>query len=309
MSSEAALSLSGVTKRYGTTVALSGVSFEVRRGSCHGLVGPNGAGKTTTFGLVAGFLRPTEGTVRVLGVEPHARGSNRPRMGVLPQDAQLPPYLDVGALLTYWARRSGEGRPDHAARIALERVGISSAWDASPQSLSHGMAKRVSLAQSLLGEPELLLLDEPTAGLDPRVAVEVRSLLAGLRGTTTVVISSHNLTELERLCDAVTVLDHGKVVQDGSLAEVTGRGAEFSIQITRGDVPLPDLRTLTGVAEARLQSTGALTIRLTPDAPPAEDVIARVLEQLLAHGVRLTSLAQGRSLEQRVLDVTRDEPP
>jgi len=134
-------------------------------------------------------------------------------------------------------------------------------------------------------------------------------LLAGLRGTTTVVISSHNLTELERLCDAVTVLDHGKVVQDGSLAEVTGRGAEFSIQITRGDVPLPDLRTLTGVAEARLQSTGALTIRLTPDAPPAEDVIARVLEQLLAHGVRLTSLAQGRSLEQRVLDVTRDEPP
>jgi ABC-2 type transport system ATP-binding protein len=308
MSSEVDLALSGVTKRYGPTVALAGVSFQVRRGSCHGLVGPNGAGKTTTFGLAAGFLRPSEGTVRVLGVEPHARGTHRPRMGVLPQDAQLPPYLDVGPLLTYWARLSGEGRPEQAARIALDRVGLSSAWDAPPQSLSHGVAKRVALAQSLLGEPALLLLDEPTAGLDPRVAAEVRTLLAGLRGSCTVVISSHNLSELERLCDAVTVLDHGRVVQDGSLAEITGRGAEFSLQISRGDVPLAELRALTGVAEATLQSTGTLTVRLSADAPAAEDVIAQVLEQLLARGVRLTSLTQGRSLEQRVLDVTRETP-
>jgi len=284
------------------------VNWTISPGDRVALVGPNGAGKTTTFGLAAGFLRPTEGTVRVLGVEPHARGSDRPRMGVLPQDAQLPPYLDVGPLLTYWARLSGEARPEQAARIALDRLGLASAWDESPQSLSHGVAKRVSLAQSLLGEPALLLLDEPTAGLDPRVAAEVRTLLAGLRGTCTVVISSHNLSELERLCDAVTVLDHGRVVQDGSLAEITGRGAEFSLQITRGDVPLAELRALTGVAEATLQSTGALTIRLAADAPPAEDVIAGVLEQLLARGVRLTSLSQGRSLEQRVLDVTREGP-
>jgi ABC-2 type transport system ATP-binding protein len=301
---DSALSLENITKRYGSTVALHGVSFRVRTGSCHGLVGPNGAGKTTTFGLAAGFLRPTSGVVRILGVDPHERGPHRPRMGVLPQDALLPPYLDVGALLTYWARLSGEPRPESAARIAVDRVGLADAWDVSPRALSHGLAKRVALAQSLLGDPPLLLLDEPTAGLDPRVAAEIRSLLAGLRGERTIVISSHNLTELEQLCDAVTVLDHGRIVQDGSMATVTRRGAEFSLQIVRGDVPLPALRAEAGVADAALSPSGTLTIRLAADAPPAEDVIARVLEHLLAHGVRITALSQGRSLERQVLDIT-----
>jgi len=289
---DSALSFEGVTKRYGSTVALDGVSFQVRTGSCHGLVGPNGAGKTTTFGLAAGFLRPGAGRVRVLGRDPHDRGSSRPRLGVLPQDADLPTYLPVGTLLTAWARLSGEARPEAAARIAL------------PRALSHGVAKRVALAQALLGQPALLLLDEPTAGLDPRAAAEVRALLAGLRGQRTVVISSHNLSELERLCDAVTVLDHGKVVQHGTLAELTRRGAEFSVQVSRGDVPLPELRLLPGVAQVDLSPSGGLSVRLSPDAPPADDVIASVLERLLARGVRITSLTQGSSLEQRVLDVT-----
>ena len=301
---DAALSLEGVTKRYGSTVALDRVSFQVRPGSCHGLVGPNGAGKTTTFALAAGFLRPGTGTIRVLGRDPHDRSLNRPRIGVLPQDADLPAYLDVGTLLTTWARLSGEVRPDSAARVALERVQLPDVWDASPRSLSHGVAKRVALAQVLLGDPALLLLDEPTAGLDPRAAAEVRTLLSGLRGQRTVIISSHNLSELERLCDAVTVLDHGKVVQDGTLAEVTRRGAEFSVQISRGDVPLEELRALPGVARVDLSPSGQLAVRLAPDAPPVDDVIAAVLEALLARGVRIGGLTQGSSLEQRVLDVT-----
>ena len=301
---DAALSLEGVTKRYGSTVALDRVSFQVRPGSCHGLVGPNGAGKTTTFALAAGFLRPGTGTIRVLGRDPHDRSLNRPRIGVLPQDADLPAYLDVGTLLTTWARLSGEVRPDSAARVALERVQLPDVWDASPRSLSHGVAKRVALAQALLGDPALLLLDEPTAGLDPRAAAEVRTLLSGLRGQRTVIISSHNLSELERLCDAVTVLDHGKVVQDGTLAEVTRRGAEFSVQISRGDVPLEELRALPGVARVDLSPSGQLSVRLSPDAPPVDDVIAAVLEALLARGVRIGGLTQGSSLEQRVLDVT-----
>jgi ABC-type multidrug transport system ATPase subunit len=215
----------------------------------------------------------------------------------------------VGTLLTTWARLSGDPRPEAAARVALERVQLPEAWDASPRALSHGVAKRVALAQALLGEPALLLLDEPTAGLDPRAAAEVRTLLAGLRGQRTVIISSHNLAELERLCDAVTVLDHGKVVQDGTLAEVTRRGAEFSVQITRGDVPLPELRTLPGVARMELSPAGRLAVGLAPDAPPADDVIAAVLEALLARGVRISGLTQGSSLEQRVLDVTSGPGP
>lgn len=301
---EPALSFEQVTKRFGPTVALETVTFRVAAGSCHGLVGPNGAGKTTTFGLAAGYLRPGSGKIRVLGVEPHQRGRLRPSLGVLPQDASLPPYLDVGPLLSYWARLSGEARPEVAARVALDRVGLADAWDASPRALSHGVGKRVALAQALLGEPALLLLDEPTSGLDPRIAAEVRTLLAGLRGERTVVISSHNLAELERLCDAVTVLDHGRVVQDGPMEEITQRGAEFRVQIVRGEVPLPALRAQAGVEEVQLTPSGQLTVRLSAGAPASEDVIARTLEVLLAHGVRFTSLVQGRSLEQRVLDVT-----
>ena len=240
-----------VTKRYGATVALAGVSFQVRRGKLPRAGRAERRGKTTTFGLAAGFLRPSEGTVRVLG-----GGAARPRAATARGWACCPRTRSSRPTSTS-ARSSPTGRgsparrrPEQAARIALDRVGLSSAWDASPQSLSHGVAKRVALAQSLLGEPALLLLDEPTAGLDPRVAAEVRTLLAGLRGSCTVVISSHNLSELERLCDAVTVLDHGKVVQDGSLAEITGRGRSSRLQITRGDVPLAELRALTGVAEA-----------------------------------------------------------
>src|SRR4029453_12783210 len=132
----------------------------------------------------------------------------------------------------------GEARPEAAARIALERVQLPDAWDASPRALSHGVAKRVALAQALLGEPALLLLDDPTAGLDPRAAAEVRSLLSGLRGQRTVIISSHNLAELERLCDAAPLLHPGKAAQDGTMAQVTRRAAEFSLQVSRGDVPL-----------------------------------------------------------------------
>src|SRR5262249_37070866 len=130
---DAALSIEGVTKRYGSTVALDQVSFRVRPGSCHGLVGPNGAGKTTTFALAAGFLRPGTGTVRILGRDPHDRGASRPRLGVLPQDADLPGWLHRGTLLTTWAQLSGEARPEAAARVALARVQLPEAWDASPR--------------------------------------------------------------------------------------------------------------------------------------------------------------------------------
>ena len=200
---------------------------------------------------------------------------------MLPQDADLPAYLDVGTPLTTWARLSGELRPEAAARVALERVQLADTWDASPRALSHGMAKRVALAQALLGEPALLLLDEPTAGLDPRAAAEVRTLLGRLRGQRTVIISSHNLTELEQLCDAVTVLDHGKVVQDGTLAEVTRRGAEFSVQVSQGDVPRPEVRALQRWPAPSCHPQGRSGCGCA-DAPPAEDVLASVLETLLA---------------------------
>ncbi len=305
MTSGPALELAGACKRYGSTQALVDVSFRVAPGACTALVGPNGAGKTTSFALLCGWLHPTAGTVRVLGGDPLVPGHLKRRLGVLPQDAALPAGLSVGPLLGHWARLSGLERPETEARVALEYVGLSELWEANPTTLSHGMSKRVALAQALMGTPEVVLLDEPTAGLDPRIAAEVRGLIRGMRGRQTVLVSSHNLAELETLCDEVVILDHGRLVQAGSMAQLTERSAEFRVTLAHGDVPLAELRALPGVAEARLDPSGALEVRLQPGAAP-EALIGAVLERLLAAGVAVTGVTQGRSLEQRVLSVTGD---
>jgi ABC-type multidrug transport system ATPase subunit len=216
----------------------------------------------------------------------------------------LPPGWKLGALLTYWARLSGVDRPEHAAREALERVALSDSWDQGSQALSHGMAKRAALAQALLGRPPLVLLDEPTAGLDPKVAAMIRELVEDMRGRQTVLISSHNLEELERLCDGAAILDRGRLAQAGSMSELTGAAVEFRVEVVRGDVPLPAVLAVPGVQEAFVEPTGQLVVRHSPRQPPSEDVIADVVACLLQSGVRFRAISRGQRLEARVLQIT-----
>ena len=298
-----ALVLTGLTKRFGAKLAVSRVSFSVQQGEIFGLIGPNGAGKTTTFSMMCGYLFPDEGQVRVLGVDPATPGALKGRLGALPQDAVLPPSWRVGPLLTFWAKLSGLPAAEAEARAALEAVGLAEAWSVQSQALSHGMAKRVSMAQALMGKPPLVLLDEPTAGLDPKVAAQVRELIRSMRRTQTVVVSSHNLQELEELCDAVAVLDRGELQQAGRMEELTGRGAEFRVDIARGSVPLEPLRLLTGVTEAVLGDNAALVVRFDPQLTSPEDVISRTAGLLLQNGVLFTSISRGRRLEDRVLQL------
>ena len=301
--SDLAIHLEGVSKRFGEKLAVKDLSLRVPRGSVYGLIGPNGAGKTTTFSMMCGYLVPTAGRLEVMGVDPRVSGALKGRLGALPQDAVLPPGWETGALLTYWARLSGLADPAAEARSALERVGLQEAWRVQTQALRHGMAKRAAMAQALMGAPPLVLLDEPTAGLDPRVAAQVRALIKEMRGRQTVVVSSHNLQELEELCDEAAILDRGVLARAGTMGELTGQAAEFRVQIARGMVIPPELTQLPGVSDARLESEGVLLVRFDGQQHLPEEVISRTVAHLLSTGVLILGVSRGQKLEERVLQL------
>jgi len=314
MGADAAVRLRRLTKRFGSKVAVDDLSLTVPAGSAYGLIGPNGAGKTTTFSMMAGYLRPTEGSVDVLGCSPTAADALRSRIGVLPQDALLPAGDEVGALLVHLARLQDlrGDRAIEASRRALEDVAGADWWHQRCGRLSHGMTQRVALAQAFLGDPDVVLLDEPTAGLDPRVAWEIRNLVKAKKGRCTLVISSHNLQELEEICDAAAILDRGRVVAAGTIAELTAANDEVRVKVgagTRrgnapGDAPLQALRDLPMVSAVDFdEETLEIRVRFDRQAADAETVIGQVLSALLKNEVRISGVSKGHGLEQRVMDL------
>ena len=300
--SEPAIELFQVSKRFGEKVAVKAVTLSIPQGQVYGLIGPNGAGKTTTFSMICGYLHPSEGSLKVMGVDPTTPGALKGKLGALPQDAILPPGWEVGRLLTYWAKLSHLPEPEREARDALVQVGLAETWTVQTQALSHGMAKRTAMAQALMGQPPLVLLDEPTAGLDPRIAARVRQVIRDMKGKQTVVVSSHNLQELEELCDGAAILDHGALAKAGGMSELTGQGAEFRVQIASGQVLPPELTQLPGVTDARMEAPGVLLVRFSGEQKP-EEVISRTVGHLLQTGVLILGVTRGQKLEERVLQI------
>jgi ABC-type multidrug transport system ATPase subunit len=304
---EVAIRLTKVVKRFGVKTAVDGVSFKVKAGSVYGLIGPNGAGKTTTFSMLAGFLQPTEGQLEVLGYEPHNVEELRSRIGVLPQDALLPQADKVGEFLVHMARLQELDAADaeEAARNVLAEVDGKDWWNVKCGQLSHGMAKRVQLAQALLGDPEVVLLDEPTAGLDPRVAYEVRQLIKSRKGRCTLIVSSHNLAELEEICDAACILDRGRVVAQGSMTELTAASEEVHIKLGAGPSPIAQVRDLPMVKRVEyIEERRELVVYFDRGTIDAETVIGHVLWCLLNNQARISAVSKGRGLEQRVMELT-----
>ncbi|MCC6647765.1 MAG: ABC transporter ATP-binding protein [Polyangiaceae bacterium] len=302
-----AIELRAVTKRFGAQTAVSELSMKVPDGSIFGLIGPNGAGKTTTFSMIAGYLSPTAGDVYVLDHRPTAVDALRGKVGVLPQDALLPANDRVGDFLTYLARLQGidEGRVADEVKAVLAEVDGADWGPRRCGQLSHGMAKRVGIAQALLGQPRVVLLDEPTAGLDPRVAFEIRQVLAKRRGKTTLVISSHNLQELEEICDHAAILDRGALVLAGTMSELTAAAEEVRFSLARGPVPEEQVRAIAGVrAVAWDKASRELEVAFDKAECDAEEMIRRVLVVLLAEGARISGVSKGRGLEQRVMELT-----
>ena len=306
--SDAALTLGKVHKRFGNVRALRGVDLRVPRGSIFALIGPNGAGKTTLFSVVCGFLRADSGQVDVLGGAPEPLRL-KGRLGALPQDAMLGRELSVREHLVFLARLQGMTL-EVAAREAERVLGVVDLADLADRragTLSHGQGKRVGVAQALLGDPELILLDEPTAGLDPRHAHDLREAIRAQRGKQTIVVSSHNLQELEAICDEAAFIEQGQTVESGNVAALTAKDAEIFVVLAPGPEPVDEVRR--GVPEIQAHWDPERRVLRVSFAPSpqraAEDVIAAVLRELLAQGARISGLGKGRSLEQRYLEATR----
>ena len=227
MISRVALSTKGLVKRYGKTRALDGFTLDVPAGAILGLVGPNGSGKTTWMMSVAGLLRLDAGEVSVLGGGAFDAAVHSGRLAILPQDSELPLEMTPEALFVAFARLQGltAAAARAAAAETLEAVNLTDHARKPIRALSHGMRKRVMTGQCFLGQPELILLDEPMNGLDPEEAERMRKLiLRGQSANRTIVISSHNLLDLERLCSHVAFVEKGRVIRFGTVAELTAGG-------------------------------------------------------------------------------------
>jgi ABC-2 type transport system ATP-binding protein len=269
-----ALRCSGLVKRYGDVVALAGLDLEVRSGECFGMLGPNGAGKTTTVEIFEGLRVPDAGEVEVLGDRWRGDGlALRARLGIQLQETKFPEKLQVGEVLTLFRSFYPHGL-DVGDVLAL--VGLQEKAGAHVRTLSGGQKQRLSLGCALVGDPELLFLDEPTTGLDPQSRRQTWEIVEGLKARgRTVLLTTHYMEEAARLCDRVAVVDHGKVIALGTPRElVASLGAEHVIEFAVGDAAavIEDgiLRALPSVEDvARDGGSWRLTVREVHRAVPA----------------------------------------
>ena len=296
-----ALVFENVVKAYGGGKrALDNLSFEVPTGSICGFVGPNGAGKTTTFSVVSGFLRPDSGRIAVLGLDAFDPWLLKGRLGVLPQDAELSDRHTPTELLVHLARLQGmtaRAAAREADRV-LELVRLEARRSTRIHTLSHGMRRRVAVASALLGSPELVLLDEPMAGLDPLQAKSLRDALKALKGTQTLVISSHNLDELERMSDHVVMIDLGRCLRQGPIHEITGVAARVEWTLTAAP-PLDALHARVP-GHQFVWAEGCL-VEQAPGGADLDASSVEVLRLLAEHGIGVREVRRGMGLERRFL--------
>jgi ABC-2 type transport system ATP-binding protein len=288
----------GLTKRYGGIAAVESLDLTVRRGEVYGFLGPNGAGKTTTLRMLLGLIRPTSGDARVLGEKPGSP-AGLGKVGALVESPAFYPYLSGQDNLRVMARYSGVRSP----RIAevLERVELSGRAKDKFRKYSLGMKQRLGVAAALLKDPDLLVLDEPTNGLDPKGMADMRDLIRRLgKGDRTVLLSSHLLGEVEQICDRVGVISKGSLVAEGSVAELRGKQG-LLVRAEPIEEAARIAEKLVGVEEVA-ELGGAL--RLTTDPERAAEINAK----LVSAGLRVSELRPaGQSLEEAFLELTGGE--
>ena len=264
---ETVIDVAGLTKTYGTVRALDGLTLSIPRGGVYGVLGPNGAGTSTLFRILLGLIRPSEGTARVLGGDIGDVAAMR-RMGSMIETPRFPPFLSARQVLQWLAQAHGMGgsaQIDHW----LDRVGLAEAADRRVRGFSVGMMQRLGVAAALMTRPDLVILDEPTSGMDPPGIQEMRALIRSLAADdgVTVILASHQLLEVQRVCDRVAILNKGRLVREGTVSDLMSDGEQLVLKVGPVDTALAILGARAslsgdGVRVAATRAEGPGLIRL-----------------------------------------------
>lgn len=312
------IEVDGLSKIYGTKSAIKDISFTVQTGEILGFLGPNGAGKTTTMRILAGYLPASTGTARIAGYDVHSESMEvRQRIGYLPENPPLYPEMTVEGFLHFVAKIKGVSPGQRSSRVdeVIERCNLTEYRQLQIRKLSKGMKQRVGIAQAIVHDPPVIILDEPTIGLDPKQIIDVRNLIKSLAGQHTIILSTHILPEVSMTCDRVTIINRGKVVTTNTpetlMAELAG-GTGYELEIDGNPIEIQKmLQILPGICLVEIASNYGLPgdrslLRLvcSPGAEPGRDIAAVVV----GANRGLYEMRRTRaSLEDVFLDLTTKE--
>ncbi len=310
------IQVSHLTKQYGAATAIRNLSFSVKEGEIVGFLGPNGAGKSTTMNIITGCLEATDGTVTIDGKSTQEHPEEVRRLiGYLPEVPPLYPDMTVSEYLdfVYRLKKCTLDKHDHMASV-LSRAGLEEVTGRLIRNLSKGYRQRVGLAQALIGDPKVLILDEPTVGLDPKQIIEIRSMIRTLGANHTVILSSHILPEVQEVCDRVLVIHQGQIVADGTTHELAQRlthATQLEMMIEgEAERILPILRAVPGVVDAVLTQEDGLKSTYRIAAEPDSDIRRDVFDCLSQNQLAILSMRQlEASLEDIFLKLTDSDVP
>jgi ABC-2 type transport system ATP-binding protein len=295
--------LSGMVKRYGPTTAVDGLSLTAGRGEVTAILGPNGAGKTTTIEVCEGYRSADGGTVRVLGLDPIRDAARlKPRVGVMLQAGGIPPAVPAGEYLRTLSRFHVK---PHDTAWLLDIVGLTAQAKIPYKRLSGGQQQRLSLAAAVLGRPELVFLDEPTAGMDPQARHATWDMVTALKGDGVgVILTTHFMEEAERLADHVVIIDHGRAVADGSPVALTGSAGQLRFR-AEPDLDIDSLLTALPAGSAAKESPAGRYLIEVPGGTVQPALLAAVTAWCADRGVLPSSLQiESRTLEDVFLELT-----
>ena len=306
--------VSHLSKNYGSHPAIRDLTFSVADGQVYGLLGPNGAGKSTIMNILTSYLAPTGGEVKVAGFSlPEQAQQAKACVGYLPEQPPLYPEMTVREYLDFAAELKGVKKAQRSAQVqqAARRTGLEEVLPRLIRSLSKGYRQRVGIAQALLGSPQLIILDEPTVGLDPAQVIEIRKLIRELGKTHTVILSSHILSEVQAVCSRVLILAKGKLVAEGTpeqLSEKLSPGTRLRATVLgSSETVLETVRVLPGIAGVELVSKADGEVTFTAESEDTVDRRAEVSRALSEAGCTVLALAaENRSLEEVFLALTED---
>jgi ABC-2 type transport system ATP-binding protein len=297
-----------LTKQYGNFMALQDVSFHVGKGEVVGFLGPNGAGKTTTMRILTGFIPPTNGTAQIGGHDVFFESLQaRRKVGYLPETVPLYTEMTVSSYLDYMAKLRGVGKRKEAVEAAMEAVHLSERAHTIIGKLSKGYRQRVGLAQALVHNPEVLILDEPTIGLDPKQILEVRELIRELGKDHTIILSTHILPEVSQICNRVIIINEGQTVAEDTpehLIALIGGGERLYVDVEPASAEVAQtLRKVPGVMDVEACRQGGYEI----ECATGSECRAEIARQIVSHGWGLLEMRPvGVSLEEVFLKLTTE---